>query len=123
MGTYGYPQSDWDRAKGEAKTVLYDYARRGHTITYTELTQRISTIPFGPHNRDFHGLLDAVSRDEEEEGRGLLSVLVVRKDGDIKPGPGFFSMAEDVGREFHDELAFWISEFEAVVKANKKRPR
>ena len=44
MAKWGYPDSDWDRAKQEAKTVLAEVARRRRTIAYSDLSARIRTI-------------------------------------------------------------------------------
>lgn len=54
---------------------------------------------------------------EDVERRGMLSVVVVHKDGDGKPAPGFFKMARELGRDTSDEVAFWIEElaFRLVV--------
>ena len=35
-------------------------------------------------------MLGDISSAEDDAGRGLLTVVVVHKSGDMKPGPGFF---------------------------------
>ena len=35
-------------------------------------------------------------------GRGMLSVIVVHKQGDMQPGPGFFELAQRLGRDTSD---------------------
>ena len=42
-------------------------------------------------------MLDEVSTEEFDGGRGMLSVVVVHKYGDMEPGPGFFKLAESLG--------------------------
>jgi len=37
-------------------------------------------------------------------GRGMLSVIVVHKEGDMQPGPGFFELAGELGRDTSDIL-------------------
>jgi hypothetical protein len=41
---------------------------------------------------------------EGAAGRGMLSVIVVHKDGDMQPGPGFFELAEELDRDTSDIL-------------------
>ena len=36
-------------------------------------------------------------------GRGMLSVIVVHKVGDMQPGPGFFQLAKKLGRDTSDK--------------------
>jgi hypothetical protein len=46
----------------------------------------------------------------------MLTVLVVYKDGEMKPGPGFFDLATSLGRDASDELACWVAEYEFVTR-------
>jgi hypothetical protein len=61
--------------------------------------------------------LDDINRSEHEQGRPLLSVIVVHK-GETMPGEGFFMCARDLGRyqEGQDRAAFVKEEREAVFK-------
>ena len=45
----------------------------------------------------------------------MLSVLVVHKNGDQMPGPGFFKLALELGEQFSDEMEFWLLQFEKVL--------
>ena len=54
-------------------------------------------------------LLGQISEDEDKAGRGMLSVVVVHKTGDQRPGPGFFEWAEELGYEVGDKDEFWIA--------------
>ena len=65
-------------------------------------------------------MLGEISTEENEAGRGMLTVVVVHKEGDMKPGPGFFELAQKLGRQVGDLDVFWISEFKRVVDANRK---
>lgn len=47
----------------------------------------------------------------------MLTVVVVHKDGDQMPGPGFFQLARSLGRDTRDGEAFWIGEMEEVYRA------
>ena len=42
---------------------------------------------------------------------------VVHKEGDQRPGGGFFDLAEKLGRDISDRDLFWIEEFGHVVAA------
>lgn len=45
----------------------------------------------------------------------MLSVLVVHKGGDYRPGAGFFELAERLGRDIRDKERCWVMEFETVT--------
>ena len=66
-------------------------------------------------------LLAEVSREEHENGRGLLSVIVVHKYGDKEPGNGFYDLADQLGFDVSNPEAFWISEFTKVTEYWKTR--
>ncbi len=48
--------------------------------------------------------------------RGMLTVIVVHRDGDMEPGPGFFELARELGRDTSDILRCWIEELKKVHK-------
>jgi len=41
-------------------------------------------------------------------------VIVVHKEGDMKPGPGFFDLATRLGRDTVDQERCWINEVNTV---------
>ena len=43
-------------------------------------------------------MLGEISSEEDAAGRGMLTVLVVHRAGDMQPGPGFFELAKQLGR-------------------------
>jgi hypothetical protein len=53
-------------------------------------------------------MLGEVSEVEDSAGRGMLSVIVVHRDGDTRPGPGFFRPAKKLGRDVTDKTACWV---------------
>ena len=55
-------------------------------------------------------MLGQISEEEDAAGRGMLSVLVVHKDGDKMPGPGFFTLAKKLGRDISDRDKCWSDE-------------
>ncbi len=120
MNTFGFPPSDWDAAKREAHAAMVAGVQSAAgRITYVDLATKIATIHFEPNAHIFHELLGQISRTENDEGRGMLSVVVVHKTGDKQgePGDGFFKLAQELGRDVRDRLKFWAIEFERVRKA------
>ncbi len=115
--TFGFPQSQWDAAKHEAREQLIIVAKRSGTITYGDLAAKIKSISFEAGDDPFHKMLGQISIADDAAGRGMLSVLVVHKGGDMRPGPGLFELAQQLGRDTKDREKFWINEFHAVLKA------
>ena len=101
-------------ARAEMRDLLVGVARRRALIPYSALAAQIKTIRFAADDPPFHRMLDEVSTAEDEEGRGLLTVIVVHKDGDNHPGPGFFELAASRGRDVRDILRTWAEELETV---------
>jgi len=98
----------------EAKLILWERARLGRPISYSELAGQIRTINFQANDKPFHDLLGYLSVREHSEGRGLLSVLVVHKGGDLRPGKGFFQLAKECGLT-GDEEKIWSDQFSKVT--------
>ncbi len=114
---YGYEQSDWDVAKQEAKTVIAHRARTRGFIPYSELVANINAINFQPHSKSFFEFLGEISEEEDAAGNGMMSALVVHKEGDMQPGPGFFELASRLGRDVRDIEKCWVAEFKKVHAA------
>jgi len=104
----------WKAAKKQAKVILKDRAAMRGMISYSDLARQITAFSFAPHDPRFFHFLGEVSSDEDDKGRGLLTVIVVHKDGDMQPGPGFFDLAESRGRDVSDILKCWVEELHAV---------
>ena len=49
-------------------------------------------------------MLGKISEEENAGGRGMLSVVVCHRDGDLQPGPGFFRLVKKLGRDTSDKL-------------------
>jgi hypothetical protein len=83
--------------------------------TYGELVDDLrSIIDFGtPRSPVFHCLLGQIADEEEEQGRGLLSAVVVHK-GDLRPGSGFYDGAASWGRDTADPDACWAAELKRL---------
>lgn len=119
MGLFGYTAAQWDAAKEEMRAVLIDRARNERTVSYTELTGKVHTIHFSPDDAAFHQMLDEISREEDAAGRGMLSVIVVHKAGDMMPGPGFFTLGKKLGRDTSDREKCWADELRRVYDNSK----
>jgi hypothetical protein len=111
---YGYSRSDWDKAKAEMKQILVERAKVRGMIPYSDLANRIQTIRIEPDSYAMAAMLGETSKEEDSAGRGMLTVIVVHKDGDMQPGPGFFELARDLGRDTRDILKCWVDELKKV---------
>lgn len=114
MDTLGLPVALWTNAKREALSALIARAKVRGMIPYSELVNEIRAIRFEAHDVRLFHLLGQLSRDEADAGRGMITALVVHKYGDMQPGPGFFELAEELGRDTSDILACWIGEVKKV---------
>jgi len=112
--TYGFSNEQWQRAKQEARSIMIERAKLRGMIPYSELAEKIRTIRLEAHDPRLFDLIGQVSKEEDAAGRGMLSVVVVHKVGDMQPGPGFFELAEFLGRNTSDILSCWISELKKV---------
>jgi hypothetical protein len=111
---YGYKIKDWDAAKQEMKDILTERARVRGMIPYSELAGRIEAVRMEPDSYALAHMLGEVPEEEDTAGRGMLSVIVVHKDGDMQPGPGFFQLAKRLGRDTSDILTCWVEELKRV---------
>ena len=114
---YGYKDTDWEQAKRQAKDILAERARMRGMIPYSDLVAQINAINFHPQEFAFFHFLGEISREEAEAGRGMMTALVVHKVGDMQPGPGFYELARELGRDVSDITACWVEEFKTVHAA------
>lgn len=114
LNQYGFEGPQWELAKQQAKDVLIQVARRRGRIAYSELVPQIAALQLEPHDPRLFHLLGEISVEEDAAGRGMLTAIVVHKNGDMQPGPGFFELAKSLGRNTKDPLACWVCEFNKV---------
>jgi len=106
--------------------IVYDMCRQaaseGKTITYSDVGSRIGLDMEMPPDRDqIRDLLDEVSRHEHEQGRPMLSVVVVHAGDDNMPGQGFFKLAQVLGKfDGVDRTAFFVEELKSAHAAWKR---
>lgn len=112
---HGFTEEAWEDAKREACEALIAVARRRGMITYGELFgEHVRSISLAPNDYPVSAFLDQISTQEDEAGRGLLSVLVVHKHGDMEPGRGFYELAQRRGRDCSDRQRMWVAELHRV---------
>jgi hypothetical protein len=113
---HGLPPAKWEAAKNEAKEIMVARARRRSTIAYSDLVAAIRSLSLQPRDPRLFHLLGEISSDEDAAGRGMLTVVVVHKSGDMAPGPGFYELAESLGRQVVDKDVFWIQELNLIFE-------
>lgn len=112
--TYGFDPKNWELAKKQARSAIVKHGANEDFITYQDLTREISAIRFQPDDDRFHHMLGQISWEEDACGRGLFTALVVHKDGDKMPGPGFWRLAKRLGRTIPDKVFFWQAEAKRI---------
>ena len=85
------------------RDLLVSVAARGETITYDQVRARTGLTG------DLVPVLRALSEEEDEAGRGLLTAVVVRADTG-RPGTGWFRLAAERGRDVADPDKAWREE-------------
>ena len=105
---------DWKLAVHEATDILIERAKLRGMIPYSDLANKITSIQLEAHDPRLFELLGEISKNEDAQGRGMLSVIVVHKQGDMQPGPGFFELAKELGRDTKDILDCWVKELKKV---------
>ena len=83
-------------------------------IPYSDLVHQITRIRLQAHDARLSHFLGEIASEEDEQGRGLLTVVVVHKSGDMQPGPGFFELAQSRGRDVSNIVECWIGELKKV---------
>jgi len=114
LNAFGFPPAKWRAAQDQARELLIAKARAKGFITYSDLAAQITAIEFAYDDERFFALLGTLASEEEAAGRGLLSVLVIHKQGDQQPGKGFYRLAKYWGRRIPDPTQFWVEEFKRV---------
>ena len=104
---------DLEVVSNEILLILRQTARRGSTITYTELVGQIKSARFSPTDPNLFKILCDISEMENTRGRGMLSAVVIRKH-DLRPGQGFFDLARKIGFRFKDDDKFWTEQLKFV---------
>ena len=118
------PASDEDKARKAAADKLVELAGQREVITYKNLSDWIEAgtgIRIQFSSSQMYAMLDAVSRAENQAGRGMLSALVIR--GKQKtPGAGFYELAAELGKDIgateEEKKKFWEKELNNVYDSH-----
>jgi len=96
---------------------LKKIARNQKTTSYSEMGELVGLDMSTDIGRiRIAQILDDINRHEDNEGRPLLSAIVIRKDYNM-PGTGFFDCAIALGRyNGNDDIVFWTRELNEVLK-------
>ena len=93
-------------------------ARAEQPVYYSDLAAQISAIRLDlgtEKDRAALGrLLGEISKETDEEGKGMLSAMAVSKDA-FMPTYGFFNLAKELGYEVDDKTEFWIEQYNKVI--------
>ena len=93
---------------------LKKVARAKRLITYSDIGKKVG---LKANDLELWQMLDQINRQEHEQGRPMLSAVVVQKEGETygAPGDGFFKLARDLGVFQGDhKYIFWVSELNVV---------
>mgnify|MGYP001577837557 CR=1 FL=1 len=91
-------------------------AGRQETTTYSAIAPLANLDMDNPaHREEMRQLLGKISTYEHQQGRPMLTAIVVRKEDNI-PGHGFFELAQHLGlmRPGADLVAFFCNEVARV---------
>jgi len=102
----------------ELKEVLVEAAKKEKPVYYEDIAPMFGFNYDRDHDRAEVGrILDVVNKEEIDEGRPMLSAVVVHKGGDEMPGPGFFTLARQLGRYRRgDKKLYWAMELKEVYR-------
>ena len=114
---HGFADEVWEAAKAEARQAMIAVAARRGVIAYSDLVSEINSLSLEPQSLDLAHMLGEISTSEHDAGRGMLTVVVVHKHGDLMPGVGFFELARSLGHDTDNREACWVRELEKVYGA------
>lgn len=111
---FGFPNDKWEQAKDQARRIIIDRARLRGMIPYSDMLSSVTAIVLEPGDHRLSPFLEEISLAEAKANRPMLTAIVVHKNGDMQPGPGFYDLARRLGRDTRDVLKCWIDEAKAV---------
>ena len=121
MANHELSDAAWDAAKAEGKAALAQCARAKKMISYRDFIHHICSISFEtPRDSRLPQFLAEISSEEAKAGRGMMTALVVRKNGDQRPGRGFFELAQRLGYDVSNPENFWLEQVNKVFASWQK---
>jgi molybdopterin synthase catalytic subunit len=119
---FGIAHQTWSAAKEQARDAMIKRAKIRGMISYSDLVTQVTALLLEPHDVRLFHLLGEIASEEEKAGRGMLTVVVVHKTGDMEPGKGFYELAQLLGHNTGAPLKFWVSELHKVHAIWSKKP-
>src|SRR5882724_1845312 len=114
---HGFSHEEWAAGKQEARSIMIERAKLRGMVAYSDLVKQMHSVRLEPHDPRLFHLLGEISSEEDAAGRGMLTVVVVHKMGDMQPGPGFFELAKSLGRDTKNIEKCWVAELHRVHAA------
>jgi hypothetical protein len=105
--------------KEQIRDMLIKAAENRKVVHYAEVGRLLNFSMDNPSHRvELGSILGEISTEEHENGRPLLSAVVVHKE-DHLPGEGFFNLAKELGKQRPDEDndTFYVNELQRVFDA------
>ena len=99
------------------RDLLIEAAKEGRFIYYSDIAPQLGLDMDREADRAKIGrILGKLSEEEVEQGRPMLSAIVVHK-GDETPGDGFYKLARDLGRfQTGHRHIFWAEEVKRLFE-------
>ena len=118
---------DFDEAVEAVLTILHEVAARNEedpagSITYMQLSERLRIdygidVPY--HSGPLPYILGEASKREDDDGRGMISSLVVEQDT-WRPSSGFFRIARQAPfNRRGDDIELWLTESRRVRREHE----
>ncbi len=114
---YGFSRSDWEQLCEKTQKILMEIARKRQMISYSDLAIKLGDPKIRADSPALASLLEYASRKSVDDIEAMISVVVVHKTGDMEPGKGFYSLADELGLDTEDQQKFWIDQLHAIHKA------
>ena len=117
----------YSRLTAEVVTRLSQQAASVGAVATRELVEKTREI-LTPESNALAEMLREISTESAScvPDQGMLTVIVVHKTGDQRPGSGFFACARELGRlpanaSEAQEDEFWIRELDLVQRSHTSR--
>lgn len=115
MKTYGYSPENWSALKNEIRSILIRTATSDkRTMSYSDMAESVKLANLKPFSQPLFAVLTELSIEENAAGRGMLSAVVIRKDGRKTRKSGFIKLAAKLERDVTNVRECWDAEIERV---------
>ena len=97
---------------------LVEAARAKSVVYYSQIGDLLNLTMDNPcHRNELAHILGEISSKEHQEGRPLLSAVVVHKEN-LRPGKGFFILAKELKKQKpeEDDDRFYVAELQRVFE-------